>query len=262
MHTLSPVGLNNRGVVLLEAGRCEDAALCFKKASKMMMSVITQQQTRKCNPSHDPSHENEKNALPSPPPDSTSTLPVSSVDETAKSKGVPQPTSDPCGQPQRKRRRRGTLTSSFPVPTHNLGRPLWIQSKEKRKAPLNSAALSATLLYNLGLSFNMIASKKTNEAAVPVYRRALELYKMSSEIMLRGPVSNAIDSPVFLVALHNMTQVHAVLEEPEAVANCRGRLAHVLRLMAAKRGFSERQYEEFYIKLLSLPKANVLAAAA
>ena len=45
MHTLSPVSLNNRDVVLAEAGMCKDAALCFKKASRMMMSVITQQHT-------------------------------------------------------------------------------------------------------------------------------------------------------------------------------------------------------------------------
>ena len=224
------------------------------------MSVIIQQQTRKCNPGHDPRHENERNPLSScPPPDSASTLPVSSLDETAKSKGAPQPTSDPCGRHQRKRRKTGTLTNPFPV---NLGRPVWIQSKKKPNTPLTSIALSATLLYNFGLSFNMIAREKAKETAVPIYRKALELYKMSLDIMLRGPPSNAIDSPVFVAALHNMAQVHEVLEEPEAVAKCRDRLAHVLRVLVTKRGFSERQYEEYYLALLSFPKAYFLAAAA
>lgn len=80
--------------------------------------------------------------------------------------------------------------------------------------------------------------------------------------MLRGPVTKSIESPVFVVALHNMVQVYEMLHENVAATKYRGQLAHVLRLMGASRGISERQYEEFYIKLLSLPKANCMAPAA
>lgn len=154
------------------------------------------------------------------------------------------------------------MTSSFPVPLHNLGRPLWIQSKEQRKAALDSASLSATLLYNLGLSFNLMAMRKQKDQARAIYRRALDLYKMSAEIMLRAPLSTTVQSPVFVVVLHNMSQVHAAMEEHKESARYQGKLAHVLRLMAASRGLSEKQYESFYIKLLSLPKADSMAAAA
>jgi hypothetical protein len=43
---ICPVYLNNKGVTLLDAGRCEDAALCFKRASKVMMAVIANERAR------------------------------------------------------------------------------------------------------------------------------------------------------------------------------------------------------------------------
>ena len=256
----SPVQTNNKGVILLESGNFEDAARLFKKASKSMMAVISQQQLQKKKlvdgPGRDP-----RSAHPPRPSEEMHSPNEPTENQSPKTKGVPQPSNGACEQP-RKRRRRGTLTSSFPVPTYNLGRPLWIQSKEKRKDPLDSASLSATLLYNLGLAFNLMACKNPKEEAEPFYRRALELYAMSSEIMLRAPVSNAIASPVFVVALHNMTQIHTVLGEFEEVSKFRSELATVLRLMGSSRGMTEKQYEEFYIKLLSLPKATGMAPAA
>lgn len=253
---LSPTTLNNKGVLLLEAGRYEDAGRCFKKASKTMMSVISTQKASKQQISCETKNSSPQSTEPSCP------LPEISAGQSQKVKGVPQPTREPCSQPPRKRRRRSSMTSSFPVPLHNLGRPLWIQSKEQRKAALDSASLSATLLYNLGLSFNLMAMRKQKDQAIPIYRRALDLYKMSAEIMLRAPLSTTVQSPVFVVVLHNMSHVHAAMEEHKEAARYQGKLAHVLRLMAASRGLNEKQYESFYIKLLSLPKADSMAAAA
>jgi hypothetical protein len=107
-----------------------------------------------------------------------------------------------------------------------------------------------------------MAIRKSKEEAVSTFQKALELYKMSSDIMLRGPVISSLDTPVFIVALHNMSQIHTVLGEPALVSIYQNRLVNILRLMAASRGVSDRQYEEFYIKLLSLPKAVSFASAA
>jgi hypothetical protein len=107
-----------------------------------------------------------------------------------------------------------------------------------------------------------MATRKSEDDAGPTFRKALELYKMSSDIMLRGPVINSLDTPVFIVALHNMSQIHTALGDPALTSACQDRLVNILRLIASARGVSDRQYEEFYIKLLSLPKADTLASAA
>lgn len=260
-RAICPVYLNNKGVTLLEAGRCEDAAICFKSASKLMMAVIANERARIKDIPGSISEPNE-GATPSPHQDSMSITTPTSTDISHKRKGVPQPTSDSCDAHERKRRRRGTLTRTSPQPAHYLGRPLWIRAKHERTCALNSVSLSATLLYNLGLTFNLMAIRKSEGDAVPTFRKALQLYKMSSDIMLRGPVINSLDSPVFIVAIHNMSQVHAVLGEAALVSIYQNRVVNILRLMAAARGASNRQYEEFYIKLLSLPKAISLASAA
>jgi len=261
---LSPVTLNNKGVLLLEAGKCEDAARCFKRASKMLMSAISHRQSLKSalpvSEHHDVTPPSQL-AAPSATLEPLKESSTESLTESPKDKGIPQPVQNACEEPPRKRRRRSSLTSSFPVPTHYLGRPLWVQGKDKRQTPLDSSSLSATLLYNLGLSFNMIAVRKTQDEGRAVYTRALELYKMSSQIMLRGPMRVAIQSPVVLVALHNMIQVHKLMEEPEAAAKCQNELANVLRLMGTSSP-EAAHYEEFYIKFLSLPKADGMAAAA
>jgi tetratricopeptide (TPR) repeat protein len=269
-NQLYPRALNNKGVILLEAGRYAEAAAYFKKASKMMMSVITHQhQARKAKISRGSSPASSSTqplALHQVPPEVPKpTTTGTPVNELSPTKGVPQSsrTSEPFDQPPRKRRRRSSMATSFVLPSHSLGRPLWVQARGQRKKPLDSVLLSATLLYNLGLCFNMIASRKPKEEAKPVYRKALELYKMSSELILRGPANNSIESPVFVVSLHNMVQVYNLLEETELATKHRGQLAHVLRLMGSSApGNCDIRYEEFYIKLLSLPKANSMAAAA
>lgn len=178
-----------------------------------------------------------------------------------------------CDQPSRKRKAQSEeMATPFVLPSYSLGRPLWIQSRGQRlgQKHLNMISLSATLLYNLGLCFHMIALRKiTMHEAKPVYRRALEFYKMSSDLILRGSPGNSIASPVFVVTLHNMVQGYKMLEEHELATKYRGQLAQVLRLMLGAASAQEEQgnrdirYEEFYMKFLSLPNdKNVMAAAA
>ena len=255
-NLLPPIDLNNRGVCLLEAGKGKNAAQFFQNACKMAVSITSHQQTRKRNINH------EREQLPSSLSKSSRSL-HDNVHETTKSKGIPQPTT---GEPsyQQSSRKQDTEGISFLTdPTHNLGRPLWIPCKEKRTAFPDSFPLFATLLYNFGLSVNLIAASKPNkEAAIPIYNKALALYEMACKIMMSGPLSNATSSPVYLVALHNMVLVYAVLEDREQETICRDRLVDFLFLMGAKRAIRESRFEAFYITHLSLSRTNTTAAAA
>jgi hypothetical protein len=73
----------------------------------------------------------------------------------------------------------------------------------------------------------------------------------------------SLRSPVLAVTLHNMAQVHAALKEDEHSTKYQKQLAHLLRRMdTVSRETREKEYEIFLVKLLTLPKATALAAAA
>ena len=96
-------------------------------------------------------------------------------------------------------------------------------------------------------------------------RRALDLYNMAKELILGSPAAHAFESPVFLVALHNIGNVYRELGEMKRVGTTQKEIAAVLRLLRASNlvGLvNDRGYEGFYLKLLSLPPSNQLAAAA
>jgi tetratricopeptide (TPR) repeat protein len=245
-NLLSPIDLNNRGVCLLKAGKGEDAVQLFQKACKMAASITSHQQTRTRNMDH------KREQLPSSLSKSSHSL-HDNVHET---------TNEPSYQQSSRKQNTGGI-SFLADPTHNLGRPLWISCKEKRTAFPDSFPLFATLLYNFGLSVNLIAASKPNkEAAIPIYNKALALYEMACKIMMSGPLSNATSSPVYLVALHNMALVYAVLEDREQETIYRDRLVDFLFLMGAKRAIRESRFEVFYITHLSLSRTNTTATTA
>lgn len=176
-----------------------------------------------------------------------------------------------------------TTTSSTSFQEHlnmnSIGRPLWVRTEEERKTPMEKWALSATLFYNLGLSFNLSAVARQNQnknseegdMSTAVLKRALEFYDMSSRIMLRNfnqhlPTAFPI---VLAVSIHNMSLVHAALNETELRAKYQSRLACLLCKMQAvlskDRSMSGEKdhYEKFMMGLLTVPVKNFgLACAA
>lgn len=347
-----PASLNNRGVLLLEAGRFADAADSFKKASKMLIAIMSRKSSSDQNKS--------KRQAAAAAQDSSSTgqlpnnpLPPNRDEETTGSSSeqistspllptndgpIPAPNAartpianstssaaDPQQSPalvvvatsNRLARRPVTAVSGYrgqenvsakraridkgvtsinrfdaalcttnsAAPPHeqqvwhNLGRPLWIQSPHQRKEPLQTGSLSATILYNLGLCFHLSAVARqrmegntrrstidsTKTVVGTTYNRALEFYKMSSEIMVRHSMSRkSLSSPVLAVTLQNTALIHTALEEPQLAVKYQRQLAGLLRMMGAttSRETREKDYENFLVRLLTLPKATALAAAA
>jgi len=290
--------LNNKGVVLIEAGRYKDAVRCFQKASEMMIAVISphQQQSQKKSPDRPPTqqsrceyynHEDDEaiplqqlgatgkstTIVPERPCTETPTAVDGEDTPSEPTSGGDAPSSKPLPQKRGGSERQSVRTSSLlpPFPSQQyLGRPLWIQSAGRQREtppPLDASSLSATILYNLGLAFNMMAADvtRTKYEAHQFYNLALDFYKRSSQIMLRRPMAYAIlHFPVVVVTMHNLIQVHTLMEEPKAACSYHSELVNILRLMAGSqlsRG-APNFYEAFLIKFLSLPKTGVMAAAA
>lgn len=173
---------------------------------------------------------------------------------------------------------------------HNLARSIWLRSERERRTQIESTSLSATLLYNLGLNFHLCAAGEDKAAAerkaghrqdsegdakrIVLYDRALMFYKMSSEIMQRTSMATmAVECPILIVALHNMTLIYTILENHEMATEVRCKLVHLLRSMetsAVSRQYQrsqgqlprEKGYEKLLLRLLTLPKDSTVAAAA
>lgn len=256
---LSPICLNNKGVFLLELGRYGCAARCFAKAFNATICDITTRQRAKLNvvPTAIVCCR-RKNGF-SQPANACEVL-SGSVQDTV------QPVEDeaalqagpPASESYRKCEGGSTEVTSCSRDNslRNLGRPLRIKAKHRRTV-LDNSYLSATLLYNLGLSFNMMENQDLH-----VCRKALVVYQMAAEIVLRLPLSTSLESPLILVILHNLSNVHDALGEHGEASKCQGKLARVLQLMRASRGLREMRYETFYINLISLYKTGTKAAAA
>lgn len=172
---LLPAGrLNNKGVLLLNLGRYNDAARCFSMASKMTRSAISASSSKQ---------EAQGYGIETDDVDHGSLLTTNAAasEEAYMSTNNdilvpprPQPAlrrleepSCAAELPARKRRKKQSKEPNSdvlsgarlcvltpPVP-HALGRPLWMQSK--RDAPLDPLSFSASLMYNLGLCFHLKA---------------------------------------------------------------------------------------------------------
>jgi hypothetical protein len=155
---------------------------------------------------------------------------------------------------------------------HAIGRPLWIRKAIEGTRTRSSqylTNLSATVIYNLALTFHLRASycggrgKATNKKKEMI-QSALELYGMSRRLLLSCPMSSVVQSsPVFLVVQHNMIQIyqnnlrntdqHAVI-----VKKLFDELIKVLRMMKTLNVIGEHSYEKVYVQLLAVPKTNDL----
>ena len=252
----SPVWLNNKGVLFLEAGNCEHAACCFRDATQEILSAI-------------PHMLPKLNALDLPlDADHKTSFNVERCKsgETSKRKEIPVTVDDPKSR-KRCRLEEGNVARGLGVlPNHSLGRPLWIESVGGKNSSFGISYLSAIILYNLGLTFHLIASSKSNSNAedtnMSELRKALVLYEMSLEITQRQPLHRLMQGPVVVVLLHNIMQVHGILDSPDLFQLYRNKLSQLIRMIAAKGGVEEVHYEEFYMKLLTLQNVTDLAAAA
>jgi hypothetical protein len=334
IRTYTPAALNNRGVLLIEAGRFAAAAHCFKRASKIVISDFSQhsntsstgdrrdalhrertvQSGGRQGGSRGQVHQSEvlvaddfgRDAMPlrskpvSPLRQQRSggnSLLVDTATVEEMSKVADSPKASPSAAPKVRTKSETKAQEDILLntaadrlqqtkPWHNLARPIWLQSECERRNQVESTALSATLLYNLGLSFHLcaagedkaerMAGQQQDGDAKPVvlYSRALMFYKMSSDIMQRDSMATmAVGCPVLVVALHNMTLIHTIHENHEMATEVRCKLVHLLRSMVETSAASRQQhpqgqsprekgYEQFLLRLLTLPKNSSVAAAA
>ena len=146
--------------------------------------------------------------------------------------------------------------------SHVIGRPLWMKniSDEAQQMTNFATTQTAIILYNSGLALHLNATHGAKKQVM--FERALELYSTAKKLILSSPASSAFESPVFLVALHNMMQLYHELGNRTLAMSTSGELTKVLRLLRASDAISEDQYEAFYLKLLAFAKTRCLAPAA
>lgn len=167
---------------------------------------------------------------------------------------------------------------------HNFGRPLWIQTQRQQKTALETSVFSATLLYNLGLCFNLSAVTRhareinavdqsfAHSQTVETYKRSLQFYEMALSILhptrKEKPRSRGeLWSPVLAVTLQNMTLIYTSLDKIQMATKYRDQLASLLRMkttitVSTDAMHNTKEYENFLLRLLTLPKATTRAAAA
>lgn len=256
------VDLNNKGVLLLDACNYEGAAVSFKKASQLMLRVVSHRLPVSL------SVATVVEDVPSGQSLSGDDEIVNSLKRSKQSqdyeseKDEKTPTLSPTyaaasASTYRKRIRTMSISNS-----HVIGRPLWMRKVSYEMQQNGSYAItqSAIILYNLGLTFHLNATHGANNEWM--FQRALELYAMAKQLILSSPAATAFESPVFLVALHNMMQAYHEIGNRAFADSCSGELTKVLRLLRSSNVVSEDHYEEFYLKLLSYAKASSLAPAA
>lgn len=298
---LSPAALNNRGVLLLNAGRVVDAARCYAKASKTLVSILSrqckepyheqqntgQQQSNATTttPNRKRKGEAQSNIITSTPvgllhPRLASMVSnnllerINSIHKISPGNQEDLLESEPKGNIAFTALRAVVEDPSTDPTYHNHhlhGRPLWIQRSNNRNNTASLVDITATILYNLGLSFHLSAvakHKKTqyvnNTNTRPVYQRALAYYKMAHETIEYGSRFKFYQSPILAVTLHNMIQIQVVLGEMQSAHHYQDQLAQMLCLMGTSlQGiFKKNHYEQFLMKLLLFRKSTAIALAA
>jgi hypothetical protein len=259
------VDLNNKGVLLLDACNYGGAAVSFKKASQLMLRVVSHRFPVSL------SDATIVEDVPSGQSLSGDDEIVNSLKRSKQSqdyeseKEEKTPTLSPthaAASASTSRKRMRTMSTCGISNSHVVGRPLWMRKVSYEMQQNGSYAItqSAIILYNLGLTFHLNATHGANNEWM--FQRALELYAMAKQLILSSPAATAFESPVFLVALHNMMQVYHEIGNRAFADSCSGELTKVLRLLRSSNVVSEDHYEEFYLKLLSYAKASSLAPAA
>jgi hypothetical protein len=169
------------------------------------------------------------------------------------------------------------VTSS--IPAHVIGQPLWMKipssllpspssSSDVIGAPSDDPYIiskqSAIIFYNLGLTFHISSWYTAGDSlsASLLSLKAIEMYKMAKKLVLAIPATSALQSPVLLVSLHNLAMAFFELEKQSEGNECINELVKVLRLLSASSDLlGSKNYEEFYLKLLSVAK-NVRSMAS
>lgn len=270
MKKTTAIELNNEGVLHLDAGNYEKAAYSFKEASKLIFVLVAKElQAAMASKPVDNDEPQSQEAFEYRPQPQCVSPEKKSGQEKRK---VPFATEqrESCEQTRPLKRARTAKFSrrseDITSPCNVIGRPLWMKQPSKGKKGFRATTEAAIILYNLGLTFHLNAVRLgLGSKGQWMYRRSLDLYNMAKELILGSPATHAFESPVFLVALHNMAIVHSELRETKKVESMRKELAAVLRLLRASNlvgVFHGRGYEGFYLKLLSLSNGNELAAAA
>jgi tetratricopeptide (TPR) repeat protein len=268
MYSLAAFQLNNRGVLFLEAGQYSKAALCFKKASKVMRNAVFTQQldpttntntTTTTTTTEVTVQEATGPTLPLPGAlDSseeeereTTTL-LEKEYSTSAGAGVPPPgiceaaTSSArrpleCGEhadtdrPQKRQRQQEESKAPAGTPSP-LGHALWM-----RPTADDAISQSATIIYNLAL-----ALQKDGQPL-----RALRVYEMARQLALK---CRADHSPVLFVCLHNLKELYRDVGNSEMYAATSQEMVKLLRIFT-------HSYEVFYLRLLSVQTRDVAAMA-
>jgi hypothetical protein len=269
--TTAVAHLNNRGVRYLEGCEFEKAEESFKTASKRILKLVTMR-ARDHRPNQALSINIENVSSDGNGNDSE---PQSNIgqhqDDTCFGKCYHQRT--PLSSVLVKHQDE-VATSS--IPAHVIGQPLWMKipssslpsqssSEDVNGAPSDdpfiTSTQSAIIFYNLGLTFHMsswyTADRGDSLSASLLLLKAIEMYKLAKKLVLAIPVTIALQSPVFLVSLHNLAMAFFELKNQSEGNECINELVKVLRLLRTSSDlFGSKNYEEFYLQLLSVAKNN------
>lgn len=266
---LTAVDLNNKGVLLLDACHYDEAEAFFKKASTLMFRFVVRrlpepvtENSRPESPLSEPNLNDKDDRIVMQRP-----IEVCSNSDAGKGEKSPAhspfamlPVVDVSSPPPHKKRR--TLIVNGISNSHVIGRPLWMKkmSDETQHETYFVTTQTAVILYNLGLAFHLNATHGAKKQVM--VERALKLYGIAKQLILSSPASSAFESPVYLVAMHNMMQLYHELGSHALAKSTSSELTKVLRLLRASNAVSEDHYEEFYLKLLAFAKTRSLAPAA
>jgi tetratricopeptide (TPR) repeat protein len=245
MSSLSASQLNNRGILLLETGSYGKAASCFNKASKVLRDAVLRNHLDDFIGCQTPAIINF------PEPTSTQegrdevlakefiTLPALVYSPSSPPRRSLSDLSDPRPiKRQRKTRSMGVSHRLTPVSSVPLGHAIWM----KPSADCDPISQSATILYNLGLSFHRNGQRL----------QALKVYEIAKSLVLR---CTAAHSPVLFVCLHNLKELYLEIDNEAMFLKTSGELVKLLRMFT-------NSYEVSYLKLLSVHKVRDFAAAA
>eukprot|EP00545_Synedropsis_sp_CCMP1620_P003663 CAMPEP_0119006126 /NCGR_PEP_ID=MMETSP1176-20130426/2125_1 /TAXON_ID=265551 /ORGANISM="Synedropsis recta cf, Strain CCMP1620" /LENGTH=276 /DNA_ID=CAMNT_0006958013 /DNA_START=83 /DNA_END=913 /DNA_ORIENTATION=+ len=265
--------LNNKGVLLLDAGRHEEAIAWFKTASKQISKppLPPLHTTPSDNTTHRDANQNER---ASPSCSHASTLPKrlvkpgkpASLGQEKHEDDLKVLGSSPLkrqiasqSQLQSQKRPRSKSTDAKPRISTSLsesanyviGRPWWLT--EGHMSSRSVVSLSSILLYNLGLNYHLqgLLDKKAAVESKMNLKRAMGVYQMAQRLAWKAP------GPILLLSLHNMSQIHFHRGNDRHGHALSREVCKILRVLHV--GIDG--YEKYYLRMLSL-QSRILAPAA
>lgn len=271
--------LNNKGVVLLDAGRHEEAISWFKTASKHLSrkssvpqsvpsqaSAVIAEKTNNTAPQEEEgssSCAHASNSKIQAKLDSKSTFPVVEEKQQEDDHRKVSPTLKrqiiSNSQQQSQKRRRSHPVDNDSKKSHTLcesanyviGRPWWLTDGNMSSHTVMS--LSSIVLYNLGLNYHLLGllDQKATDENKKNLKRAMGIYEMAQHLACKVP------SPILLLSLHNMSQINFHGGNHDQGNALSREVCKILRILHV--GIDG--YEKFYLRMLSL-QSRILAPAA